>query len=202
MGYTTDFSGTFKVSPPLDDAQVAYLKRFAETRRMQRDAAIVATMPDPLREAVGLPVGHDGCFYVPGEGNQFGQDRDRSIMDYNNPPGGSCYTSFSEGFNPHTDRHTQAQPSLWCQWVPTDDGAGIEWDEGEKFYEYVTWLQYLVDHMLEPWGRVLSGEVNWTGEDSNDTGVIVVVDNEITTREGHAPRPPKPGETCPTCGKE
>ena len=27
-------------------------------------------------------------------------------------------------------------PSIWCHWRVGDDGRSIEWDEGEKFYEF------------------------------------------------------------------
>ena len=37
MGYTTDFSGHVTVEPPLNDVEVAFLSKFAETRRMDRE---------------------------------------------------------------------------------------------------------------------------------------------------------------------
>ena len=64
MGYTTDFAGTFQVSPPLTEEHRLYLGRFADTRRMQRDPTIAATFPDPLRVAAGLPIGPQGAYYV------------------------------------------------------------------------------------------------------------------------------------------
>ena len=36
----------------------------------------------------------------------------------------------------HDSTKTTTYPGIWCQWVPTDDGKGIEWDGGEKFYNY------------------------------------------------------------------
>lgn len=75
-------------------------------------------------------------------------------------------------------------PGFWCQWVPTEDGWGIEWDQGEKFYEYVEWLRYIIQHLLQPKGYVLNGEINWSGEDSEDLGKIIVKDNVVTTKEG------------------
>jgi hypothetical protein len=36
MGYTTDFDGHIQVSPPLNADEIAYLKKFNETRRMKR----------------------------------------------------------------------------------------------------------------------------------------------------------------------
>jgi hypothetical protein len=71
------------------------------------------------------------------------------------------------------------QPSLWCQWVPNDDGTAIVWDGGEKFYEYVDWIKYLVENFFKPWGYVLNGEVSWSGEDIDDRGLIVIQDNVV-----------------------
>lgn len=107
--------------------------------------------------------GVEGEFYVDG-GGMCGQDHEPSIIDYNHPP--------------------STQPGLWCQWVPTDDGMGIEWDGGEKFYNYVEWLQYIVSNFLEPKGYILNGSVEWQGEDRGDVGIIEVRDNIITAHDG------------------
>ena len=113
--------------------------------------------------------GVEGEFYIDGSGF-LGQDRDDDIIDYNRPP--------------------KTQPGLWCQWVPTWDGRGIEWDGGEKFYNYVEWLEYLIDKVF-PWilkegdePLVLNGEIEWYGEDREDVGKIVVKDNKVITQEG------------------
>lgn len=126
MGYTTKFRGSFTVTPPLNPAQVAYINKFRETRRMKRDAKITAARPDPIRDAVGLPVGIEGGYFV-GAAGDFGQEGDGwgesrnatmkalGILDYNDPPAG--------------------QPGLWCQWEVSEDGTAIKWDEEEKFYD-------------------------------------------------------------------
>jgi hypothetical protein len=162
MGYTTDFDGTFTCTPALNESQIAYLKQFAETRRMARDPAIASTLPDPLREAVGLPIGEEGEFFV-GGGGSHGQGKDASILNYNSP--------------------AKSQPGLWCQWVPTEDGNWIEWDGGEKFYNYVEWIKYLNEKFLKPWGIVLDGKVSWSGEESSDVGVIVAKGGKIRYKE-------------------
>jgi hypothetical protein len=159
MGYHTDFRGIFQVTPRLKKEHAEYLSKFCETRRMKRDPSIAETLPDPLRERVGLPIGDDGGYFVGGTG-VCGQDRDVSIVDwrdYNTPPGG--------------------QPGLWCQWTPTEGLDAIEWDGGEKFYEYFEWIKYLIEHFIKPWGYVLNGEVEWRGEDWCDTGVISIKEN-------------------------
>jgi hypothetical protein len=161
MGYTTDFSGSFSLDKPLTDAHAAYLRKFAETRRMSRNAEIASKFPDPIREAVGLPIGNQGCYFVGGLGF-CGQDLDASVVNSNSEPSG--------------------QPSLWCQWVPTDDNDGIEWDGGEKFYNYTEWLKYIIEHFLKPWGYVLEGDVEWFGEERDDRGMIMVENNNVTTK--------------------
>ena len=42
-------------------------------------------------------------------------------------------------------RHDErGMPSIWCQWRVGDDGRSIEWDEGEKFYGYIGWIDPIV----------------------------------------------------------
>lgn len=151
MGYTTDFEGEFTIEPPLTPEQIAYLKQFGGTRRMKRDPDIAATIADPIREAVGLPIGEESEFFVGGAG-WAGQDRDPSILDYNVEP--------------------RTQPGLWCKWEPSEDGSKLRWDGAEKFYHYTEWLEYIDEKFLKPWGRKLSGAVSWQGEDDSDFGLL------------------------------
>ncbi len=74
------------------------------------------------------------------------------------------------------------QPGLWCQWTPSENGAAIIWGEGEKFYYYVEWLTYLIEHFLKPWGYILDGEVHWSGEENGDMGLIKVENNHVSTK--------------------
>lgn len=163
MGYTTDFDGQFDLSKPLTEAHAAYLHKFAETRRMKRNASKTKKRKDPLRESVGLGVGVEGGHFV-GEDGDFGQDDGSDVVDHNKPPRG--------------------QPGLWCQWIPTIDRKGIQWDGVEKFYEYESWLAYIIEHFLEPWGYKLNGEVEWQGEEHSDMGLIVVKNNMVSSRGG------------------
>lgn len=162
MGYTTTFTGKFKCEPALNAAQVAYLTRFSETRRMKRDEKIVESFADPLRVAVGLPVGEEGEFFV-GDGENFGQNRDASIIDFN------CA--------PSTQQH------FWCDWRPSANGKHIAWSGGEKFYGYVQWIEYIQNSILNKWGVKLSGAVKWKGEYSSDRGVIVIKNGSVKALE-------------------
>ena len=178
MGYTTEFSGQFDLDKPLTPEHAAFLRAFADTRRMKRDMALAHAQPDPIREAAGVGIGADGGHFV-GATVDHGQGHSPDILDYNNPPEG--------------------QPGLWCLWIPTDDLKGIEWDQGEKFYEYVTWLEYIIEHFLKPWGYVLSGSVEFQGEQFDDRGLIVVQDNDVGTTEATYEDDVC---TCPSCGYE
>ena len=106
--------------------------------------------------------GVDGEFFVFG-GDSYGQDQESNIVDFNNQP--------------------STQPSLWCQWTPTSDRMGIEWDGGDKFYSYTEWLVYLIHKFLAPNGYVLNGVVEWSGEETGDVGEIFVEDNKVFIQE-------------------
>jgi len=163
MGYTTDFYGEFDITPALKPEHRAYLAQFAEIRHMRRDNAKLEGKPDPLREAVGLPLGVEGEFYVGTKDKLASQEwHDESVLDGN--------------------REASTQPGLWCQWVPSDDGTALVWDEGEKFYEYEAWLDYLIENFLKPWGYTVSGEVEWQGEDRDDAGLLVVENNVVSAK--------------------
>jgi hypothetical protein len=156
MGYTTIFDGTFHLNKRLFDSEAIYLLEFSRSRRMKRNPEILQSIPDPAREAVGLPLGEDACYFV---NQKWDEESEVSVVDYNRPP--------------------NTQPGLWCQWIPTADGGGIKWNGTEKFYYYVEWLQYIINNFIQPWGYVLNGEVNWQGEREEDIGAIVVVSNQI-----------------------
>ncbi len=150
MGYSTDFSGQFNVTPTLSDKDCDFLVKFAQTRRMARK----------FKDNI---YGIQGEFYVDGEGDSV-KSNDVTVIDYNMPP--------------------KTQPGLWCQWIPNDDGTAIVWDEGEKFYGYIEWIQYLIKSILIPRGYTLNGEVKWFGEDSYDRGKILVKNNVVRIFEG------------------
>jgi len=134
----------------------AYLTAFSQTRRMRRDPAKAQRLPDPVRETAGLPLGPEGTYFV-GGGGSYGQEHDESVLDYNRPPTG--------------------QPGLWCQWVPDKSWTALVWNGGEKFYDYVPWLEYLLEHFLGPWGYLVNGEITWQGEEETDRGRILITDN-------------------------
>jgi len=79
----------------------------------------------------------------------------------------------------HDDYEWLGLPGIWCQWRVGDDGQSLEWDRGEKFYDYVEWLAYIVKYILMPAGYELSGTVAYQGERVKDGGRIAVMQNKI-----------------------
>lgn len=157
MGYTTDFEGEIEIDTPLSEDQVLYINTFSMTRHMIRNEDIINKLPNPIRENVGLPIGSYGQYYV--NNGDYYNHMDSSILDYNMPP--------------------NDQPGLWCHWIIKDNNKLI-CDGGEKFYMYVQWLQYLIDHFFTRWDKILNGKISWEGERQYDKGVITVVNNKVT----------------------
>lgn len=117
----------------------------------------------------------NGPYFVEGTGFA-GQGRDGDVIDFNRPP--------------------EEQPGLWCQWVPTEDGAALEWNQGEKFYCAPEWMTYLINHFLKPgawtaplpefatftFDHTLDGVINAQGEEPDDAWQLVVMNNIVHTR--------------------
>lgn len=170
MGYTTYFEGQFTFNEPLNHEQIEFIQSFSRTRRMKRDVSELMRL---YNGNFGLPLdqvsigndtrtpeeiyGNEGEFFVGNDKN------DSSVFDYNTPP--------------------KNQPGLWCNWI-TSDGEILVCDDGENFYDYVEWMEYLVNHIFKKWNIVLNGSVEWNGEESDDFGQLIVTDNVVTTRKG------------------
>lgn len=116
-----------------------------------------------MKRNVDPKYGIDGEFYVDGTGFH-GQDVDATVVDYNKPP--------------------STQPGLWCHWRPSDDKKYIEWDEGEKFYSFIEWIEYLVKYIFAPRNYILSGTVVWYGEEPSDYGKIRILSNRVFVHDG------------------
>lgn len=130
-----------------------------------------------MKRKLGPEYGVDGEFFVDGGGYR-GQDfAETSIVDPNHPP--------------------STQPGLWCKWCPTADRTAIEWDGGEKFYDYIQWIEYLIARVLEPEGYRLNGTVQWWGQDHTDYGCIVVSNNVVVVQRGQQVYA-TPVTACPT----
>jgi hypothetical protein len=115
-----------------------------------------------MARKVAKKYGVEGEFYVKDTENM-GQSHNPNIIDYNRPP--------------------KTQPGLWCQWSIREDRKTIEWDGGEKFYEYIEWMKYLIEKILKPRDYVVNGECTWQGEEPEDSGILAVEGNEVIVKQ-------------------
>ncbi len=160
-GYEIQFTGSLTLDRPLLPQHFAYLNRFVQIRHVTCSVEYLQDVPDPLREAVGLPLGPEGAYFV---GINFDKENIRQpiVLKINKPP--------------------QAQPYLWCHWRLDPDGLTLKYVDAWNLYRCHTWLQYLMDHFLTPWGYLLNGETHWQGEDEADRGRIIVQESAIEIR--------------------
>lgn len=150
MGYSTDFFGKFQLDKKLTYDQAKYLRLYSKTRHYRRQGNA-----SDLMNKLNIPFGEDGEFFA--EEDEVNPRYRFSIINYNDPPG-DC-------------------PGLWCDWAPTEDNLGIEWNGSEKFYNYVDWLNFILKNFLTPWGYNLTGYVRFQGENKSDKGYIRIKNN-------------------------
>jgi|TARA_B110000238_G_scaffold116324_1_gene126262 hypothetical protein len=82
-----------------------------------------------------------------------------------------------DGYKPN------GKPSIWLQWeITEEDGKHyLEWDGGEKFYNYIDWIEYVIKYIFKGWGLELNGQIDWRGEEWEDNGSITVKNNIVLT---------------------
>jgi len=159
MGYNTDFSGEFELDPPLSKEHAVYLLKFNDKRHDDEKESSIDPKP-PGAWCQWIPEASNKIVWCP-------ECMKRSSHSYTSP-------RIEDGRCP---KCTYQAPELIYDY--------IVWDEGEKFYGYVEWLEYLIEHFLKPWGHQLSGAVEWQGEDGQDRGVIHARNNRIQVIHDH-----------------
>lgn len=94
-------------------------------------------------------------------------------------------------------KYADSWPQSYLQWSPTEDGQSLEWNGAEKFYDYVEWLEWLMDYYFTPKGIQCNGEMVWQGEEIGDIGKITVDNNVVKSQELKLPP-----NVCPHCGEK
>ena len=129
---------------------------------MWRDPEIIKReFPGWKEQCFNGELGTDGEYFIGGEYSFSANYDDPSILNINRPP--------------------KTQPGLWCQWIVDEDG-NIAWDQNEKFYCYIEWLEYIIKNFIEPSGYTVSGVIEWQGESWDDRGLIIVRENQIEVK--------------------
>ena len=163
MGYTTEFEGKITVEPPLSAEEIAYLKLFATTRRMDRTR---------------------GPYFVEGTGS-YGQDHDSDILNYNVSPKGQpglwCQWEPSEdGTAIEWDGGEKFYDSE--QWMKYLIDHFLKPNCLAK--SELPFLQA---------NHVLNGVINAQGEENDDVWRLVVEDNRVFREDAVITRQYSPG---------
>jgi hypothetical protein len=157
MGYTTDFYGAVSVEPPLNEDERTYLRKFAETRRLDRER---------------------GPYFVDGSGFA-GQGHDSDIRDYNNPPEGQpglwCqWVPIDDGTAIEWDGQEKFyEAEEWMAYLIDHflkPGAEASKSDDPQF------AGFTFDH-------VVNGTIEAQGEDPDDKWRLVVEDNVVRTQQ-------------------
>ncbi len=154
MGYTTEFTGRVTVTPPLNQAEISYLRQFAQSRRMNRTK---------------------GPYYVDG-GGMLGQAHDPDIIERNKPdssqPGLWCQwvpaedgTAIGWDHNEKFYNSPEWMRYLIDHFLRPDAIAATSGDP--------QFADFTFDH-------VANGEIDARGEFDSDVWRLVVRDNEVT----------------------
>jgi hypothetical protein len=154
MGYTTEFSGSVSINPPLNEAEIAFLNKFAEVRHMDRIK---------------------GPYFVDGS-DSFGQGHDGDIRDYNRPgigqPGLWCqWIPTEDGTEIEWDGGEKFyEATAWMEYI-IDHFLSPTAVAKDK-------LPFLQAN------HTVNGEIDADGEDSGDVWKLVVKNNKVTEKRG------------------
>jgi hypothetical protein len=173
MGYTTEFDGAVSIDPPLNAAEIAYITKFGDTRRMKRAK---------------------GPYYVDGSGYA-GQDREDDIIDYNYPPDGQpglwCqWVPSPDGSEIIWDGSEKFYCSEeWMRYLIDTflkEGCTVQREILALERSALELPSSADDHLEQFRGftfdHVANGTIDAQGEDAEDRWSLIVVDNEVSTQ--------------------
>lgn len=159
MGYETEFTGSVQVVPPLNAAEIGYLARFANTRRMSRTK---------------------GPYFVDGTGYA-GQGDDPDVLDHGKPfegqPGLWCKWEASEdgshiAWNGHEKFYDAAEWMAYLVEHFLRPGALASGPGNEEWSYPDAFAEFTFDH-------VVNGRIGAEGEEPEDVWRIEVHDNVL-----------------------
>lgn len=168
MGYNTIFQGQLTSDTVLDSEFLEWFESFRKTRHFVRKPKILQL----TLEQAGIPLNNvtPPFYHKLGKGGKyFTMDEHVEMLsglmsaytaDYNNPP--------------------DDIPSLWCPWY-YDNGFKLH---NGKAHEYIKWLEWFIKNVFCFVPIRLSGVIKWQGEKTDDSGVLLVLDNHINIQGG------------------
>jgi hypothetical protein len=152
----------FILKKPLKPAQIKYLNAFSLSKRKKRMPAETRA-PDPIRQAVGLPPGPDGAYYIGNSSSS--SSRSSSLL----PEEADMVGDEGSGVP-----LPAGQPSDTCCWTASEDGRWIEMRDGIWLDPaWRVWLQYVIDHFLRRWHNTIRGIVALDSDKTMITELVV-----------------------------
>lgn len=153
MGYTTDFAGRIEIEPALNADEIAYLNKFSESRRMDRE---------------------NGPYFVDGDGYAGQDNGPDEVYSHNNPhpsqPGLWCqWVPTDDGtaleWNGHEKFYNGPE---WMQCLIDHFVGSAPAAKAE-----LPFLQ----------GHVCNGTISAQGEDPGDAWLLIVKDNQVFVQD-------------------
>lgn len=156
MGYNTDFYGHIDITPALPEEIARYINNFSQTRHVKRDPEVLWQKYEGTN-GFNKQYGVDGEYFVGDVDSYF----DSELVTENVP--------------------SDTQPGYWCQWIITEGGTQIEWDNNENFYDAEKWMQYIIDNFIGP-DYLCNGVITAQGESIDDRWALVVENNQVSVK--------------------
>lgn len=153
MGYTTDFEGRIEIEPALNVDEIAYLNKFSETRRMNRE---------------------NGPYFVDGAGPNGQGNGPDEVYEHNHPhssqPGLWCqWVPTDDGTALVWDGGEKFYESAeWMQYL-MDHFVGFS----PAAKSELPFLQ----------GHCCNGTISAQGEDPGDAWLLIVKDNQVLVQD-------------------
>ncbi len=153
MGYTTDFEGRIEIEPALNAEEIAYLNKFSETRRMDREK---------------------GPYFVDGDGMCGQGDGPDEVYEHNHPhssqPGLWCqWVPTEDGtaleWNGHEKFYDSAE---WMQYLM------------DHFVGYTPAAKSELPFLQ---GHACNGTISAQGEKASDAWLLIVQDNQVFVQD-------------------
>jgi hypothetical protein len=162
MGYSTDFDGQVTIKPPLNGHEAAYLRKFADSRRMTRRLGPYFADDTSDADVVNVnqqPPGQPGlnCDWEPSE--------DGTAIRWN---GAEKFYDAAEWMEYLIG--TFLRPGCVLQAELASPVPGRAYPDGVEHFTF--------DHVVD-------GVINAQGENAEDRWQLVVTGNAVTTRQAH-----------------
>lgn len=173
MGYYTTFVGGIGFWPRLSDAQ----------------AVVVREILDNIREHAAnaerrCSVVHNAYNFGNMESAETSVDESESDAETAARfPHGVGEGSVQSADTAAGSRSVIECPRWCCQWTLSNKSGEwrIEWDQGDKAYDYDRWI-HIVVRILADFGYRMYGHILWRGESYTDNGIILMDEERNTVK--------------------